>query len=494
MKNNHLQCILLLILIVFLAGCDEEFLTEIPESEYSVEGAYKTQADFEQAIAGVYDEQQSLFQANGCWFRTVNARTDETLQGSIVADGGVAQFIDDANNNWTQGAWNSFYQIIMLSNQILERIDNAEFSDETLQGYITGEAYMFRAYAYYNLSWMFGGVPLIDKVVSANEALEIPRSTQEETFAFAIKDYEEAIKLLPPAWTGGNIGRVTKYAAEGMLARLYLFQSNFNAAKPLLADIIGFGNYGMEENYIDSFNDSHDNGKERVWEVQFTGGQLGEGQWFTTGMLPEATDDPSIMPFNGYSSAMRVPDVFYNAYEVGDLRRDLTVVKGFRTRTQEIDTVSLYPVKYTHYDYEPKDQHDWAINIPVLRYTDVALMYAEVLNEEGFVADGQAFDILNMVRARAGLNPVTSSTISNKQAFKEALIKERKFEFAFEGLRWIDMVRWGIAFEKMNEFLDGPQAGGGIYSMKEYQVIFAIPFDELSRYNDESVMWQNPGY
>lgn len=485
---------MLLLLVIISGGC-KKFLTELPESEYSVDGSYKTQADFEQAIAGVYDEQQNLYQSNGCWFRTVNARSDETLQGSIVTDGGVAQFIDDANNNWTSGGWNSFYQIIMLSNQILGRIDAAEFNDKALQGYIKGEAHMFRAYAYYNLGWMFGGVPLIDKVLTAKEALNFPRSTQEETFAFAAKDYGEAIKLLPPSWTAGNVGRVTKYAAEGMLARMYMFQSNFSAAKPLLNDIMTSGKYAMEAKYIDCFNDMNDNGKERVWEVQFTGGQLGEGQWFTSGMLPQNILDPAIMPgFGGYSTAMQVPRTFYDAYEVGDLRRPLTIVKGYRDRTGKIDTVSLYPRKYTHYNYVPKDQQDWAINIPVLRYTDVVMMYAEVLNEEGYVANGQAFSIINAVRARAGLSPLTPTVVTSQQAFRDALVNERKFEFAFEGLRWIDLVRWGLALEKMNEFLKTPQAGGGTFSMKPHQKIFAIPFNELSRYNNDKILWQNPGY
>lgn len=135
---------MLLLLVIISGGC-KKYLTELPESEYSVDGSYKTQADFEQAIAGVYNEQQSLFQSNGCWFRTVNARSDETLQGSIVTDDGVAQFIDDANNNWTSGGWNTFYRIIMLNNQILGRIDAAEFNNKALQGYIKGEAHMFRA-------------------------------------------------------------------------------------------------------------------------------------------------------------------------------------------------------------------------------------------------------------------------------------------------------------------------------------------------------------
>ncbi len=154
----------------------------------------------------------------------------------------------------------------------------------------------------------------------------------------------------------------------------------------------------------------------------------------------------------------------------------------------------MFVRKYSYYTYVPKTQQDWANNLPILRYTDVKMMYAEVLNEEGYKAGGEAFAILNEVRKRAGLPAKTATDLPTQEAFRRALREERRVEFAFEGLRWLDLIRWGIVMETMNEFLAAPLQGGGRFSMKEYQKIFAIPFEEINRYNDESVLAQNPGY
>jgi hypothetical protein len=336
-------------------------------------------------------------------------------------------------------------------------------------------------------------VPLIDHVISVDETLQKARSTQDETFDFAISDLQEGMNLLPEEWTGSDLGRVNKYGAEGILARLYMFRSNFSAAKPLLKDIIDSGKYAMEEEYVNCFTDSHDNGPERVWEAQFTGGQLGEGQTFTSNCLPEGYSG-DIMPFSGFSSAMYVSLDMADAYEEGDLRKDVSIVTNVMVKGV-METKYHYIRKFSHYEaYTPKSQSDWAINLPILRYTDVLMMYAECLNEEGYVADGEAFSIINAVRARAGLDPLTSSTVSDQDAFRNALIHERRVEFAFEGLRWFDLVRWGIAKETMNAHFATEDEGSGRYSMEDYQTIFAIPANEMSRYNNEEVMWQNPGY
>ncbi|GAB2785840.1 RagB/SusD family nutrient uptake outer membrane protein [Rhabdobacter roseus] len=482
----------LLIVSVCLSACDK-FLELTPESEYSVAGAYKTQNDFQQAIAGVYSTQQGLYSSNESWFRKIIARTDEISTGQLYLEG-MDQFIDNATHPWVNQSWNSHYRLISLSNLILDKIDQGEFTDPTMHDYIKGEAYLFRAYSYWTLGWIFGGVPLLDKPLSIAETKKVKRATQDETFAFAVEDYKKAIALLPAEWTGANKGRVTKYAAEGMLARLHLFKAQFALAKPLLADIISSDKYALESNYRNVFNDGFDNGKERVWEVQFTGGLNGEGQTFTTGLLPEGFNDKALMPFSGYSTAMRVAPSHYNSYEKGDLRRDLSILKGWTSITGVKDTVSMFVIKYHPYTYVPKTQSDWANNLPILRYTDVKMMYAEVLNEEGYVAGGEAFTILNEVRKRAGLPAKTATELPTQVSFREALRKERRSEFAFEGLRWLDLVRWKIAEETMNQFLALPLEGGGIYSMKPTNTLFAIPFEEISRYGDESVLWQNPGY
>jgi hypothetical protein len=480
-----------LALSVSLVSCNE-FLELTPESEYSVSGAYKTQNDFTQASAGIYSVQQGLFNSNASWYRGLIARSDDINANTAYLDG-LPQFTDNATTNWVGTTWNDHYEMINLSNLILEKIDAGEFSDPKVREAIRGEAHMLRGYSYWTLGWAFGGVPLLDKSLPIAEVRKVKRSTQDETFAFAAKDYAKAAELLPESWGGANQGRVTKYAAQGMLARLYMFQGKFAQAKPLLASVINSGKYAMEAKYRNAFDDGFDNGKERVWEVQFTGGLTGEGQWFATGLLPEGFKDPSVMPFTGYSTAMNVNPSLYESYEKGDLRRDLSNLKGVTVNGIK-DTISVFVRKYSHYTYVPKTQQDWANNLPILRYTDVKMMYAEALNEEAYAAGGDALAILNEVRKRAGLPAKTAADLPTQNAFRQALRKERRMEFAFEGTRWLDLIRWGIAMETMNKFLANPLQGEGRYKMEEHQKIFAIPFEEITRYDDSSVLPQNPGY
>jgi len=142
---------------------------------------------------------------------------------------------------------------------------------------------------------------LIKKVTSIEDTKKIARSTQQETFAFAATDFTAAIDLLPTVkWTGSGIGRITKYSAMGILARMYMFQKDYAKAKPLMEGIINSGLFGMESDYKNCFSESNENGMERLWEVQFMGSQLGEGQQFTTGLLPADYIGP-LQPFGGFS-------------------------------------------------------------------------------------------------------------------------------------------------------------------------------------------------
>lgn len=493
-QHINIYVLFMTLLTAFSVVSCDDFLKTMPESSYSAAGSYQSQADFDYAIAGVYAAQQNLYQSNSCWFRLMIARSDDTRNGATYTYG-VDQFSDSDNVEHLTSGWQNLWTMINRCNLILDKIDAIDFKDSDRKSHIKGEAYALRAWAYYTLAWQFGGMPLIDHELTVSETKSVVRSSQEETFAFAEADYKKAIDLLPVSWTGTDLGRVTKYAAEGGLARLYMFQSKFSAAKPYLKDIIDSGLYAMEEDYVNCFTDSHDNGKERVWEVQFTGNLSGEGQAFSTGMLPEGYKDAVLMPFSGYSTAMQVSLAMVDAYEQGDLRKDVSIVTDL-TINGAVESKYHYILKYCHYDaYTPQTQSDWANNIPILRYTDVKMMYAECLNEEGYVANGEAFTILNEVRGRAGLPALVSSTISDQNAFRKAIIQERRVEFAFEGLRWNDLVRWGIAQEVINQHFLVEDEGGGRYSMEgDFRKIFAIPYAELSRYNDESIMWQNPGY
>ena len=487
--KKHIPHLVIATILFLFVSC-EDFLTEVPQSEYSVAGSYTTQKDFESGIAACYDVIQDLHRPFQSWFRVNQGRGDEYLNGSNFD--GFKNFTVDETSKMALFGWQSFFKIITYANTVLDNIENGNFFDLKRKDHIKGEAYMMRAYAYYSLGWNFGGVPLYDKFYATEDILNIARSSQEETFAFAEKDYLKAISLLPEAWDNSNRGRTTKFAAQAMLGRMYMFQKKEALAKPLFESVINSGKHGFADKYEDVFNDAFDNTKERIWEAQFTGGQLGEGTGSIFTQLPLGVFDPEYAPVGGGTGAVRVSDTLYNRYQDGDLRRDLSILNNPRIFGL-VDNISKFVVKFSKFTYKPKDNLDYANNLPIIRYTDVALQYAEILNNEGYTANGKAFEILNKVRERAGLTPLNSSTTPNQQAFTDALRQERKFEFAFEGIRWRDLLRWGIAQETMNFHFDTELITAG-WSMEDHNKILPIPFETLSRYDNTSIMFQNPGY
>ena len=248
----------------------------------------------------------------------------------------------------------------------------------------------------------------------------------------------------------------------------------------------------MAEKYEDCFNDAFNNTSERVWEIQFMNGGLGEGNILCNSFMPDGYKGP-LTPFTGASAFLEVSQDFIDSYEPGDLRKDQSVVAdvivGAAPRT------GWYISKWLHYTAVPLNNNDFAINLPVVRYTDVLMMYAECLNEASYSATGDAFTYINKVRTRAGLTPLTAATTPNQAAFRDAVKKERRVEFAFEGLRFYDLVRWGDAVSVMDAFLARPENENGTYKMGSTdRYIYAIPGQEIANYHDESVMWQNPGY
>lgn len=475
---------------VALTGC-EDFLTEAPQSDYSADTFYLQESDFEYAIAGVYAQQQEMFSYSGGATRLPISRADEVKVGAGYCDSND-KFIDDATGTYIASYWNQLFVMVFRANSILDKIDEVEFKNATTKSNIKGEALALRAWAYYNLAINFGGVPLINKTLSTPETLKVARSTQAETFAFAAADFQAAIDLLPAEWTGKNLGRVTKYAAMAGLARLYMFEGNFSSAAPLLKSIIDSGKYAMADNYVDCFDDAFDNTAERVWEVQFMHGGLKEGNNFAASFFPEGYNKAEYN-IPGSSAFMEVSTDFVNAYEEGDLRKDVTLIADITVGSNVRE--GWYVHKWLHITGVPVDHNDYGNNLPIVRYTDVIMMYAECLNEAGYVADGEAFTLINKVRSRAGLAPLTAATTPDQAAFRKAIMQERRVEFAFEGLRWWDLVRWDTAMEVMNAFLKQAENEGGKYQMgSNDRKIYAIPNTEISSYNDSSVMWQNPGY
>ena len=488
-KNIHIL-IFLPVLLMTVVSCDDQ-LDLSPISSYNADSFYKTQSDFELAVSGIYDKFQDIHYYSEIPF-ILEGRSDNVTGETQYDPGTVSKFIDDETTDALEAIWTDLWKLIDRSNAVVDQIDDGSFDDESYRNYYKGEAYFMRGYAYFQLGWLYGGVPLIGHQMSTDEILETARSSQTETFSFAASDLTQASGLLPESWSGSELGKATKYAAEGMLARLYLFQKNYSSAKPLLSDIISSGNYEMASEYSYCFLDAYDNSPEHILQVQYASGDVGEGNELPVVSAPGSIKS-DLFPSGGGAPYLHVSTDLYNSYKNGDIRRDFNIQKGYTDKTGVVDIVTCFYIKYAQGTI-PSTVNDYEVNMPVLRYTDVKLMYAEVLNEEGYVADGEAFSILNEVRIRAGLDPLTSAGVPDQSSFRTAMFQERRWEFAGEYLRWFDLVRSENAETVINTFLQRPESGSGLYSMKDYQLIFAIPQYELDINTNTDIMWQNPGY
>ena len=140
-------------------------------------------------------------------------------------------------------------------------------------------------------------------------------------------------------------------------------------------------------------------------------------------------------------------------------------------------------------------------NISILRYTDVKLMYAEALNEVGYAENiTTILSIINEVRKRAGLEAIDATRLNSKQATFDYIVHERFIEFCYEGLRWPDLIRWGLAEEAMKKHFSLKNEGFNtatqtpMYAMEKRNLLAPIPQSEINAYGDGTIMWQNPEY
>ncbi len=477
MKKSMLNQLMLFAFIsMILHSCNDLDLN--PISSYNSGSFYRTEKDFKIAITGAYSTLQILYSYQVP--STLDGRSDDmsAIQPAHMSDltYWVSSFTDNAGSPWIDNIWKNYWNQIDKCNAILDKIDDVSFDDETIYLCIKGEAHFLRGLAYFELGRMYGGVPLLNNKLTVDEIILVPRSTQEETFAFAANELSTATQLLPEAWPAADIGRATKYAAQGILARLYMFQNKLSDAKPLLQSIIESGRYQMAAKYEDCFTEAYDNSSEHVFQVQFASGGIGEQNDYVLYCVHENIKE-DLFPIGGSRGNYMSKDL-YSSYEEGDLRRDFTLLNGWYDKTGNLNKNELFLVKYAH-QTQPTSKGDYGVNLPILRYTDVMMMYAEILNEEGYVANGEAFSILNKVRSRAGLNPLIDSEVVSKEAFSDTILHERRVEFAGEYLRWYDLIRTGKAMQIMNAFLTQGNEGGGQYQMQEFHKLIAIPQYEL---------------
>lgn len=481
-------------LSIGMTSCKESLIQITPLTNNTANDFYIDEYQLNQATLSIYNAYNTV-PVSSNWYLS-EVRSDNTRE----INGGGAQrdwadiglFQASSQTGALQTAWTNLYSVIYRSNILLEKSTKFK-SNLAIQ--MQAEARYFRALAYFDLVRFWGDVPLVTKTISINDAKFTARNAREDIYKQIVDDLQQASQLLPETYAVADKGRATKYAAKAVLARVYLTMSGFplkqadklELAKKELADIIAqeAKYFAFPATYKDLFTIAGKN-KSNVFEVQYISGGTGLGN-----QVPavQAFQYPSqwsaFQPIDGFDGE---PDpLLVSAYSKTDARKLATLDSGYT------DTKTLAKsgrVQFTKFlekgSILPTNNRDYSTNFPVVRYADVLLMYAEILNEQGSLTEANA--ILNRVRTFAKATTITPKTQSE---FRLTMGQERRLEFAAEGLRWHDLVRTGRAIEVMNAFAQ-------LYSIKlakpigENDLIFPIPLNEM---NINPGFWkQNAGY
>ena len=510
-------------------SCTE--LTETPHDALTPETAFKTDAEILAGIAGVYAQLRNIE-----WVGYITLQ-DLTGDVSIVPTRGSdwydnGQWLDLHRQTYTAnsagtlafltGAWNDNFSGIAKANLMIDVIQNADL-EEARKDSLVAELRTLRAWFYYMLQDMFGGAP---PIVTSTELQQYPSSTRDELFTFIESELTEAAANLPASRPGSGYGRVTKGAANAILASLYLnagvFKKNtgvsatsYNsclgiqvaggkdacqAAIDAADAVINSGEYQLSPagQWTRAFAHDNNTSKENIFVIVYTSqGTAGLGiNWpmRTLHYNQLATGDGS--PWNGFATLAET----YQQFDANDERRAMWLegqARSFetglpvndRTGAPLIFTPSIpdadkaneaHGVRFNKFPPIPSAARGSGhpSDFPFFRITEMYLIKAEALGEQGNVA--AATTELNRVRSLRNPTPVAYS--------RDAVLRERLLEFAAEGKRRSDLIRHGKFLQRWSTtMLNGKQD----QTSKPHLILFPVPVTTLGANPN---LQQNPGY
>ena len=450
---------------LLMTSCGDSFFDLEPASSVTIDKVYKTASDYNVAVIGCYAKLQSQvnFYTECCEYRSDNLSLGAPTAGTQDRYD-IDHFTEKPSNGILSSYWANFNNNVYRCNLLLDQIDGANFA-ENLKKQYKGEAMFIRALNYFNMYRIWGGVPATKHVVSAAEALKVARYSDEQMFDLIAGDLKEIVdnNYLPETYSSADMGRATSGAAKALLGKVYLTFHKWTEAKDILSQLIG--KYQLVSPIAQVFNVDNKNNNEIIFAVHFNKEIEGEGHsyWYN---LTNASDDT-----NQISSLL-------NTFPTGDARKDLITYVQVEKNVRLMN--KFYDTKSPTFKTVGNDQI-------LLRYADVLLMYAEALNEIQYDASegSLALKYLNAVRERAGISNLTVKQLPTQEKFRKGILVERQREFPYEGQRWFDLVRMGFAKSVMAE--------NGV-EIKDYQLLFPIPQQEIEKVGDKSILWQNPGY
>lgn len=549
---------LLTIFVIGLSGCSSEFLEKDPFGELTQE-QISQEENIESLVIGAYsilngqiDDASNAFNSPASNWSFGDVVSDDAYKGGGgTGDQNNIHQMEIFNSNPAlidvERKWKALYEGIRRSNSVIRILNDAQELPAELKEQRLAEMKFLRGHFYFELKKIYGRIPFLDENATSISDFEVSNTvlSDEEFWAKIEVDFQDAYAVLPE--TQSEKGRPSKYAAMAYLSKVYVFQEKWGQVLNATSDVIENGGYALMDNFEDVFLPENDNGIEIIFSIQ------------------QSINDGSPNNYNGAIGDRLLPPggPRYPAY--GFLRPSQNLINAYKTKEDglpsldnsqllETDFVDpridhtlarpgipykdleiLYEASWardlaTYGPYSPKkrvlsaNSPDYllvwpyvnALNYYVIRYSDVLLWRAEALIQTNSLEEGRIF--INSIRNRArngtkvmnlnGIEMAANYFIEEYPVFEDfdqaytALQSERRLEFAHEGHRFFDLVRWGVAAEVINSYLAEEKNVrsylNGINFVSNKHEYFPIPQSQVDLggrdENGNPLITQNPGY
>lgn len=522
-------------LVLLSAGsCKKSFLDTEPITSVTDENFYKTPKDAYTALVGCYDGLQIVWSDGVALPVAAEIMSDNAFGGTGASDGFGYQMIDEfdrnrspSDQNLYERNWILYYQALYRCNMLISKMDQIQWGDDvTTRLTYESEAKFLRAYLLFDMVRLWGNIPLLTEASAEN----IPQANPDDVYKVIAEDLKFAVENMPAvgyaAQPVAQRGRVTKYAAESLLGRVYLYYTGYYGKPDLvgvvtkpqaltyLEDVISSSGHGLIEHFAHlwpaaSLADyAKEDNKETVFAIKYTytsdyneNGNTDGNHW----MIMSGLRDQAIYPYGNGWGAQTVNPKLWNAYAANDTRRGASIISivdenlPFTNQSRAREYTGYYTKKYSPMIDEngnPAPEAFGNPNFQIAQFQDyVSIRYSDVLLMAAELGSANAQTYFDQVRQRALKDAFTPLSVS-----QDNIMRERRLEFAFEGIRYYDLLRQGVDRAAQQIAESTTVLNGGVSAQKTIlaaniiatQGLQQIPYNQINLAN--GTLKQNPGW
>jgi hypothetical protein len=520
------------LVLFFTGGCKKSFLDTEPVTSVTDENFYKTPADAFKALVGCYDGLQIVWSEGVALPVAAEVMSDNTFGGTGASDGFGYQMIDEfdkarspSDQNVYERNWALYYKALYRCNMLISKMDQIQWGSNTaLRKTYESETRYLRGYLLFDMVRLWGNIPLL----TAPSAENLPQANPDDVYKVIAEDLKFAAENMQgvnyTAQPVAERGRVTKYAAEALLARVYLFYTGYYAKTDLvglvtkanvltyLEDVISNSGYGLLDDYANLWpaaslaSYAKEDNKETIFAIKYTytsdyDGNTDGNHW----MIMTGIREQALFPYGNGWGAETVNPKLWAAYSAADTRRMASITSiadeklAFTNQSKQREYTGYYAKKYSPMIDEngkPLPEGYGNTSFQIGQFQDyVSIRYADVLLMAAELGSANAQTYFNEVRQRAYKGAFTPLAVN-----QENIMKERRLEFAFEGIRYYDLLRQGISkaaqeIAETTTVLNGGKSAekkilaGNVIATKGLQ---QIPYTQINLSN--GVLKQNTGW